>query len=333
MKHVNVTQWVRGRRPSSPTRPKARHQVGSRTEGRPLRGDVRSRGKARTQAASLNSEKCIMVDSRINPGNRTQSRGYASFRRQQSCPRQGKRAGHHRGLRAGHVDKRVIRELGRAFPLLGNSRRSKGDRRNQHPGVCWLTGPADEPTLAQAGRDTKHSASTQGTGREPKADRPGRTEAVVATHRTAGQGITAARTRGEPRPKGPTITLAGAREGNAGYDVCAPERQRGHRAQRLSEQKGRGVPKSPAAGACGWMGSTSHVACGLISCRLLALEANTDEPYEGNLHVRVCGGRRGKTPAPTRQPMRRSAVTFVPSAGAVGALLLMAHPHRWVRSV
>jgi hypothetical protein len=226
LKLINVTQWVRGQESSSPTRPTVSHRVGSRTEGRSPRGGVRSRGKARTQAASLNSEKCIMVDSRISPGNRTQSRGYACFRRQQSCPRQGKRAGHHRGLRAGHVDKWVIRELGRASRLLGNNRRSKGDRRKQHPGVSWPTRPADEPTPAQAGRDTKN-ASTQGTGRQPKADRPGWTKAVVATHSTAGQGIALARTRGEPRPKGPTITLAGAREGNARYDVCAKERQEG----------------------------------------------------------------------------------------------------------
>ena len=163
---------------------------------------------------------------RIRPGNWPQSRRYAEIGRQQSCPRQGKRAGHHRGLRAGHVDKWVIRELGRASRLLGSNRRMEGDRRNQHPGVWWPTWPADEPTPAQAGRDT-NSASTQGTGREPKADRPGRTKAVVATHSTAGQGITLARTRGEPRPKGPTITLAGAREGNAGHDVCAKERQEG----------------------------------------------------------------------------------------------------------
>ena len=204
MKHVNVTQWVRGTKPSSPTRPKASHQVGSRTEGRPLKGGVRSRGEARTQAASLNSEKCIMVDRRISPGNRTQSRRCASFGRQQSCPRQGERAGHHRGLRAGHGFRGVIRELGRASRLLGSHRRSKGDRRNQHPGVSWWTWPADEPTLAQAGRDTKHSAATQGTGREPKADRPGRTKAVVATHSTAGRGRanSFARKRGEPRPKG-----------------------------------------------------------------------------------------------------------------------------------
>jgi hypothetical protein len=167
-----------------------------------------------------------MVDSRISPGNRTQSRGYACFRRQQSCARQGKRTGHHRGLRAGHVDKWVIRELGRASRLLGTNRRSEGDRRNQHPGVSWPTRPVDEPTPAQAGRDTKN-ASTQGTGREPKADRPGRTKAVVATHSTAGQEIALARTRGEPRPKGPTIKAARLREGNARYDVCAKERQEG----------------------------------------------------------------------------------------------------------
>ena len=226
MKLINVTQWVRGRKLSSPTRPKASHPVGSRTEGRPRKRGVRSRGKARTQAASLNPEKCIMVDSGISPGDRTQSRRSAPVGRQQSCSRQGKRAGHHRGLRAGHVDKGVIRELGRASRLLGTNRRREGDRRNQHPGVCWPTRPVDEPTPAPAGRDTKN-ASTQGTGRELKAHRPGWTKAVVATHSTAGQGIALARRRGEPRPKGPTITLTGAREGNARYDICAKERQEG----------------------------------------------------------------------------------------------------------
>jgi len=164
---------------------------------------------------------------RTRPGNWPQSRRYADIGRQQSCPRQGKWTGHHRGLRAGHVDKWVIRELGRASRLLGNHRRSKGDRRNQHPGVSWPTRPVDEPTPVQTGRDTKN-ASTQGTGRQPEADRPGRTKAVVATHSTAGQGRALARTRGEPRPKGPTIKATRLREGNAGHDVCAKERQEGH---------------------------------------------------------------------------------------------------------
>ena len=166
---------------------------------------------------------------RTRPGNWPQSRRCPGTGRQQSCPRQGKRAGHHRGLRAGHVGKRVIRELGRASCLLGRNSRNKGDRLKQHPGVCGPTRPTDEPTPAQAGRDTKKSASTQGTGREPKADRPGRTKAVVATHSTAGQrrGISPVRTRGEPRPKGPTIKATRLREGNAGHDVCAKERQEG----------------------------------------------------------------------------------------------------------
>ena len=164
----------------------------------------------------------------IRPGNRSESRRYADNGRPQSCPRQGKPTGHHRGLRAGHVGTRVIRELGRASRLLGNHRRSKGDRRNQHPGVCGSARPADEPTPAQAGRDTNRNASTQGAGRQPKADRPGRTKAVVATHSTAGRGIAPARTRGEPRPKGPTIKAVRRREGNAGHDVCAKERQEGH---------------------------------------------------------------------------------------------------------
>jgi hypothetical protein len=165
---------------------------------------------------------------RTRPGNWPQSRRYADIGRQQSCRRQGKQAGHHRGLRAGHVDKRVIRELGRASRLLGSNGRREGDRHNQHPGSYWSTRPVSEPTLAQAGRNTNHHASTQGTGREPKADRPERTKAVVATHSTAEQGKTLVRTRGEPRPKGPTIKANRQREGNAGHDVCAKERQEGH---------------------------------------------------------------------------------------------------------
>src|SRR5512138_1300449 len=163
-------------------------------------------------------------------GDRSESRRYEVVGRQQSCPRQGERAGHHRGLRAGHVFRRVTRELGRASRLLGSNRRSEGDRHNQHPGVWWTAWPPSEPTPARAGRGTNSNTSHQGTGREHKADRPGRTKVVVATHSTAGPGrvISTARTRGEPRPKGPTIKAARLREGNAGHDVCAKERQEGH---------------------------------------------------------------------------------------------------------
>jgi hypothetical protein len=160
----------------------------------------------------------------ISPGNRTQSRRSAPIGRQQSCPRHGKRAGYHRSLRAGHVFTGVIRELGRASRLLGSNRRSEGDRHQQHPGVCWPTRPADEPASAQAERNTNKNASTQGTGTELNANRPGRTKAVVATHSTARQGgqqCTLPGTRGEPRPKGPTIKAARQREGNAGaWRLC-----------------------------------------------------------------------------------------------------------------
>jgi len=163
---------------------------------------------------------------RTRPGNWPQSRRYADIGRQQSCRRQGKQAGHHRGLRAGHVRKRATRELGRASRLLGSNGRP-GDRRNQHPGIQRATHLMDEPDPARAGRNTKIDALNQGTGRERNANRPGRTKAVVATHSTAGAGESLFRKRGEPRPKGPTITLRRAREGKARHDVCAEGRQEG----------------------------------------------------------------------------------------------------------
>jgi hypothetical protein len=212
----------------SPTRPKASHRVDSRTEGRSLRGGVRSRGKGEGTGRVIELRKMYSCGQRISPCERTQSRRSAPTGRQQSSPRQGKRRGHHRSLRAGHVFTGVIRELGRASRLLGNNRRIAGDRHNQHPGVHWPTRPADEPTPARAGRSTKNSASTQGTGRERQVNQPGRTKAVVATHSTAGQGATSARRRGEPRPKGPTIKAARPREGNAGHDVCVKDRQERH---------------------------------------------------------------------------------------------------------
>ena len=164
---------------------------------------------------------------RIGPGNRTESRRDPPTGRQQSCLREGQQAGHHRGLRSGHAFRGVIRELGRTSRLLGNNSRSRGDRRNQHPGDCRPTRTANEPSLARARWNTKHSASTQGTGREPKANQPGRTKGVVATHSTAGTEAARSRSRkrGELRPKGPTIQAARRREGEAGHDLWARERQ------------------------------------------------------------------------------------------------------------
>jgi hypothetical protein len=164
---------------------------------------------------------------RISPGNRTESRRDPVSGRQQSCPRKGERAGHHRGLRAGHAFRGVIRELGRTSRLLGSHRRNTGDRRNQHPGVDRWTRTVNEPNPARAGRNTKTSASTQGTGLEPKANQPGGTKVVVATRSTAGPGVARPldRRRGEPRPKGPTIAAARRREGEAGHDLWARESQ------------------------------------------------------------------------------------------------------------
>ena len=164
---------------------------------------------------------------RISLGNRTQSRQLQ--RLEGSSPARAKASGrgHHRDLRSGHAFRGVIRELGRTSRLLGRNHRSAGDRCNQHPGVRRWTRAVNEPNLARVRWNTKHSTSTQGTGREPKANQPGRTKVVVATHSTAGTGAVRARSRkrGELRPKGPTIQAERRREGEAGHDLWAKERQ------------------------------------------------------------------------------------------------------------
>jgi hypothetical protein len=164
---------------------------------------------------------------RISPGDRTQSRLLQRWEGSSPVRVKASGRGHHRDLRAGHVCRGVTRELGRTSRLLGTNRRSTGDRHNQHPGVRHVTRMVNEPNPAQAGRDTQHSASTQGTGREPKANQPGRTKVVVATHSTAGTGAARLRSRkrGELRPKGPTIQAERRREGEAGHDLWARERQ------------------------------------------------------------------------------------------------------------
>ena len=193
---------------------------------------------------------------RISPGNRTESRRDPVSGRQQSCPRQGKRRGHHRGLRSGHAFRGVTRELGRTSRLLGSQRRSVGDRRKQHPGVYRRMRTVNEPTSAPAGRDTKHSASTQGTGREPQANQPGWMKVVVATRSTAGSGVARSlvRKRGELRPKGPTIKAARLREGEAGHDLWARERQARLRAQQPVSTKLAWIAVEGSNVSCAWAG-------------------------------------------------------------------------------
>ena len=181
----------------------------------------------------------------ISPGNRAESRLVQRW--EGSSPDRAKASGlgHHRDLRSGHVLEGVIRELGRTSRLLGSKGRSTGDRRKQHPGVYCSMRTPDEPNPARAGRNTKHSASTQGTGREPKANQPGRTKVVVTTLSAAGTG--AARRldqrRGEPRPKGPTIQAVRRREGEAGHDLWAREGQSRLRARYLDQRNSLGLPR------------------------------------------------------------------------------------------
>ena len=164
---------------------------------------------------------------RISLGNRTQSRQLQPLEGSSPARAKASGRGHHRDLRSGHVFRGVNRELGRTSRLLGRNHRSAGDRCNQHPGVRRWTRAVNEPNLARVRWNTKHSTSTQGTGREPKANQPGRTKVVVATHSTAGTGAVRARSRkrGELRPKGPTIQAERRREGEAGHDLWAKERQ------------------------------------------------------------------------------------------------------------
>ncbi len=164
---------------------------------------------------------------RISLGNRTESRLVQPWEGSSPVRAKASGMGHHRDLRSGHAFRGVIRELGRTSRLLGSHRRNAGDRRNQPPGVRRWTRAVNEPTPARAGRNTKTSASTQGTGREPKANQPGRTKVVVAMRSTVGTGIgrSLGWRHGELRPKGPMIKAIRSREGKAGHDLWAREIQ------------------------------------------------------------------------------------------------------------
>ena len=174
-------------------------------------------------------------------------------------------------MRAGHLSIGVIRELGRASRLLGSHSRSRGDRLNQHPGVSGSMRTADEPTPAQVGRDTKHSASTQGTGRERIANRPGWTKAVVATHSTAGR--CAARptvgTRGEPGPKGPMIKPRGCGKAMPGMTSAPRQDRRDFEPGNCLIEIGVDCEQVRAQGfARGWA-ATVMSPCGVVTCKVL----------------------------------------------------------------
>ena len=231
---------------------------------------------------------------RISSGNRAESRRDPVSGRQQSCPRQGERAGHHRGLRAGHAFRGVIRELGRASRLLGREHRRWGDRCEQHPGDHGTTQAVGEPTLAQVRGDTNHGASTQGTGREPEANQPGRTKAVVAMRSTASSGTARELDwrRGELRPKGPTIKAGRRREGKAGHDLWARERQARLRAHQPVSTRLAWIAFEGSNVSCAW---TGHRPGSLAERPVLT---NRMREYFTYGSVGGAGGNPGPYPAP-----------------------------------
>src|ERR1700752_3392554 len=86
-----------------------------------------------------------VVDTRISLRRvRGESRRFASAGRQQSWARYGECAGHHRGLRAGHVFTGGTRERGRA-PCLLDDMPGVGDRVTTGPGVFLGLPPGHEP--------------------------------------------------------------------------------------------------------------------------------------------------------------------------------------------
>ncbi len=134
--------------------------------------------------------------------------------------RYGECAGHHRGLRAGHVFRGGTRELGRATCLL-DERPGVGDRVTKGPGAVWALRPGNEPC-----GDTTNQRSTPGIGtratREATREGQGGSRSVAeyqgrwgtetqGTHGRegdVGQSVPRAGTRGETL-RSPTLTPAG----------------------------------------------------------------------------------------------------------------------------
>ena len=131
------------------------------------------------------------------------SRRCARTGRQQSWVRYGKCAGHHRGLRAGHVFRGETRERGRATCLLDH-RPGMGDRVTTSPGVTWsfllATSPSGTPRTTEAGK-------VSGNERQVQDPEMGRMAVVAAQSTWAG---------GEVRPKRPTGGKAPSGRASAG---------------------------------------------------------------------------------------------------------------------
>src|SRR6266849_6098478 len=118
MKLVVVTQWVRAPRLKSHLT-NASPAGQERTRVPPRKGPYEA-GGSEDAGRVIEPRNGYSRGQRGYPssGHRGESRRCASAGRQQSWTRHGKGAGHHRGLRAGHVTIGVTRELGRATCLL-----------------------------------------------------------------------------------------------------------------------------------------------------------------------------------------------------------------------
>ena len=106
--------------------------------------------------------------------------------------REGEYAGHHRGLRAGHVSTGGTRERGRATCLL-DEMPGIGDRVTKGPGEVGRLPPHHEPE-----RDTTNiTEAGKVSGSERRAKRPETGSVAVLAEHSTEEG-------GEPWPMGPT---------------------------------------------------------------------------------------------------------------------------------
>ena len=134
------------------------------------------------------------------------SRRFACAGRQQSWVREGECAGHHRGLRAGHVFRGGTRERGRAICLLDDMPGS-GDRVTKGPGAVWALRPDSEPC-----GDTTNARSTQGIGKRATSEATREGPVAVVASQSTGES-------GEPRPTGPTGGKATSSRASSGKDT------------------------------------------------------------------------------------------------------------------
>jgi len=118
------------------------------------------------------------------------SRRCASAGRQQSWVRDGKCAGHHRGLRAGHVFTGVARERGRTTGL----RAPLPDGGTGRPQA--LAGPGGFTQATSPMRTPRTPCSRRGIGKRVPSEATRDGQGVVCAAHSTGEG-------GEPRPTGP----------------------------------------------------------------------------------------------------------------------------------